>query len=66
MSHLCIIEVNKPTLQCPNNIDLCWQPNQIITVEITEPIKKQKFKGMKSFMSYHITPSTTNLTVERR
>ncbi|KAL5267984.1 hypothetical protein ACHWQZ_G004883 [Mnemiopsis leidyi] len=61
-----IADADTITIVCPNNIDLCWQPNQIITVEITEPIKKQKFKGMKSFMSYHITPSTTNLTVERR
>ena len=54
------------TIISPNNIDLRWQPNTVIKVEITEPIKKQKFKGMKSFMSYHITPTTTNLTVERR
>ncbi|XP_063686522.1 sorting nexin-18-like isoform X2 [Bolinopsis microptera] len=61
-----IAESDTITIICPNNIDLCWQPNQIIAVEITEPIKKAKFKGMKSFMSYHITPNTTNLTVERR
>jgi len=45
---------------------LMWNKAKLISVEITQPTKKQKFKGIKSYMSYHITPTTTNLTVERR
>ena len=35
-----------------------WQPASIpFTIKITEPEKKSKFKGMKSYISYQIQPS---------
>jgi len=37
-----------------------WQPAQIpFTIRITEPEKKSKFKGMKSYISYHLQPSVS-------
>ncbi|XP_066923001.1 sorting nexin-18-like [Clytia hemisphaerica] len=44
-----------------------WQPASIpFTIKITEPEKKSKFKGMKSYISYQIQPSHTSVSVAHR
>ena len=37
-----------------------WEPNpDPYTMEVRDPEKKSKFKGMKSFMAYSIIPSVS-------
>lgn len=44
-----------------------WQENpHPFTCTIDDPTKQTKFKGMKSYMSYGLTPSHTNVLVNRR
>jgi sorting nexin-9/18/33 len=44
-----------------------WEPSsEPFTVEIRDPEKKKKFKGMKSFTAYRIVPSSTGRMVSRR
>ncbi|XP_076875309.1 sorting nexin-18b [Brachyhypopomus gauderio] len=44
-----------------------WQENpQPFTCTIDDPTKQTKFKGMKSYMSYGLTPSHTHNRVNRR
>lgn len=44
-----------------------WQPNtQPYTVRVASPKKETKFKGMKSFIAYQLTPSFNNISVSRR
>lgn len=44
-----------------------WQENQHpFTCTIDDPTKQTKFKGMKSYMSYGLTPTHTNVLVNRR
>lgn len=44
-----------------------WEPNpDPYTVEVRDPEKKSKFKGIKSFMAYSIVPSSTGRPVSRR
>lgn len=44
-----------------------WQENpHPFTCTIDDPTKQTKFKGMKSYMSYGLTPTHTNVLVNRR
>lgn len=44
-----------------------WQENPYpFTCTIDDPTKQTKFKGMKSYMSYGLTPTHTNVQVNRR
>ncbi|CAL8318033.1 unnamed protein product [Lota lota] len=44
-----------------------WQENPYpFTCAIDDPKKQTKFKGMKSYMSYGLTPTLTNVQVNRR
>uniref|UniRef100_A0A8C6WIY5 Sorting nexin 18b n=1 Tax=Neogobius melanostomus TaxID=47308 RepID=A0A8C6WIY5_9GOBI len=44
-----------------------WQEDPYpFTCTIDDPTKQTKFKGMKSYMSYGLTPSHTNVQVNRR
>ncbi|XP_056136794.1 sorting nexin-18-like [Lampris incognitus] len=44
-----------------------WQENPYpFTCAIDDPTKQTKFKGMKSYMSYGLTPTHTNTQVNRR
>ncbi|XP_017563645.2 sorting nexin-18b [Pygocentrus nattereri] len=44
-----------------------WQENpRPFTCSIDDPTKQTKFKGMKSYMSYGLTPSHTQIQVNRR
>lgn len=44
-----------------------WQENPYpFTCTIDDPTKQTKFKGMKSYMSYGLTPAHTNVQVNRR
>lgn len=44
-----------------------WKaPQSQYTVTVASPKKKTKFKGMKSFIEYNLTPSFTNIPVSRR
>ncbi|KAI6651635.1 Sorting nexin-33-like [Oopsacas minuta] len=44
-----------------------WEESLIpFTVSVTDPEKKSKFHGMKTFIAYAVTPSNTNLSVIRR
>lgn len=44
-----------------------WKaPQSQYTVSVASPKKKTKFKGMKSFIEYNLTPSFTNIPVSRR
>lgn len=39
-----------------------WEPNpEPLTVEITNPEKRKKFKGIKTFMAYHVIPTVSAL-----
>lgn len=41
-----------------------WQPNyQSYTVVVASPKKESKFKGMKTFIAYQLTPSFNNISV---
>lgn len=43
-----------------------WQPNQQpYTVIVASPKKESKFKGMKTFIAYQLTPSFNNISVSR-
>lgn len=48
-----------------DRITWCNNPDPF-TCEINSPEKKSKFKGMKSFIAYNITPSNTGVVVSRR
>ncbi|KOB78080.1 Sorting nexin-9 [Operophtera brumata] len=44
-----------------------WSPvNQPYTVTVASPKKESKFKGIKSFIAYQLTPSFNNIQVSRR
>ncbi|XP_051541362.1 sorting nexin-18-like [Myxocyprinus asiaticus] len=44
-----------------------WQANPYpFTCTVDDPTKQTKFKGMKSYMSYGLTPSHTQIQVNRR
>ncbi|XP_075159913.1 sorting nexin 33-like protein SH3PX1 [Haematobia irritans] len=44
-----------------------WQPNyQSYSVVVASPKKETKFKGMKTFIAYQLTPSFNNISVSRR
>ncbi|XP_047741018.1 sorting nexin-18 isoform X2 [Hyalella azteca] len=44
-----------------------WRPRSApLTCAISSPKKESKFHGMKSFIAYTITPSSTNVSVSRR
>jgi len=44
-----------------------WEPNpDPYTIEIRDPEKKSKFKGIKKFTAYNIVPSSTGRAVSRR
>uniref|UniRef100_D3TRI4 Sorting nexin n=1 Tax=Glossina morsitans morsitans TaxID=37546 RepID=D3TRI4_GLOMM len=44
-----------------------WQPShQHYTVVVASPKKESKFKGMKTFIAYQLTPSFNNISVSRR
>ncbi len=44
-----------------------WEPNlDALTIEVKDPEKKKKFKGMKKFTAFNIIPSTTQRAVSRR
>ncbi|XP_014090973.1 sorting nexin lst-4 [Bactrocera oleae] len=44
-----------------------WQTNhQRYTVIVASPKKESKFKGMKTFIAYQLTPSFNNISVSRR
>lgn len=44
-----------------------WEPiTQPYTVRVASPKKETKFKGMKSFIAYQLTPSFNNISVSRR
>ncbi|XP_065359083.1 sorting nexin-18 [Calliphora vicina] len=44
-----------------------WQPNyQSYSVIVASPKKESKFKGMKTFIAYQLTPSFNNISVSRR
>ncbi|KAJ3606009.1 hypothetical protein NHX12_028052 [Muraenolepis orangiensis] len=44
-----------------------WQENPYpFSCSIDDPTKQTKFKGMKSYMSYGLTPTHTNVQVNRR
>uniref|UniRef100_A0A1A9W7H7 Sorting nexin n=1 Tax=Glossina brevipalpis TaxID=37001 RepID=A0A1A9W7H7_9MUSC len=44
-----------------------WQPNhQHYTVVVASPKKESKFKGMKTYIAYQLTPSFNNISVSRR
>jgi len=50
----------------PENTPM-WEPNpDPYTVEVRDPEKKKKFRGMKTFTAYHIVPSSTGRPVSRR
>ena len=41
----------------PENTPM-WEPNpDPFTVEVRDPEKKKKFRGMKTFTAYHVVPS---------
>ncbi|XP_057297849.1 sorting nexin-18-like [Hydractinia symbiolongicarpus] len=53
------------TIDGPDGI--AWQPNSIpFTIKITEPEKKSKYKGMKSYISYNLQPSHTSVIAGHR
>lgn len=44
-----------------------WKPTaSTYTVRVASPKKETKFKGMKSFIAYQLTPSFNNIAVSRR
>lgn len=44
-----------------------WEPNpDPYVVDVKDPEKKSKFKGIKSFTAYHVVPSSTGRAVSRR
>ncbi|XP_030372576.1 sorting nexin lst-4 [Scaptodrosophila lebanonensis] len=44
-----------------------WQPNHsTYSVIVASPKKESKFKGMKTFIAYQLTPSFNNISVSRR
>ena len=44
-----------------------WEPNaDPYSIDIRDPEKKSKFKGIKKFTAYHIIPSSTGRGVSRR
>ncbi|KAM7358279.1 sorting nexin 33-like protein SH3PX1 isoform 2-T2 [Cochliomyia hominivorax] len=44
-----------------------WQPNHhAYSVLVASPKKESKFKGMKTFIAYQLTPSFNNISVSRR
>lgn len=44
-----------------------WKPlRDAYTVRVASPKKETKFKGMKSFIAYQLTPSFNNIAVSRR
>uniref|UniRef100_UPI00358F43C3 sorting nexin-33-like n=1 Tax=Myxine glutinosa TaxID=7769 RepID=UPI00358F43C3 len=44
-----------------------WQENPVpFTCSVEEPTKQTKFKGMKSFIAYRLTPSFSQVSVSRR
>ena len=44
-----------------------WQPNPVpFTCAVTEPEKKSKFKGMKSYIAYNVVPTHTGQAVQHR
>ncbi|EDO49827.1 predicted protein, partial [Nematostella vectensis] len=46
---------------------IVWEPSSApFTCSVTEPEKKSKFKGMKSFISYNVVPTNTMRPVSRR
>lgn len=52
-----------------NQVDTGYYWKQIrdtYTVRVASPKKETKFKGMKSFIAYQLTPSFTNIPVSRR
>ncbi|XP_047517488.1 sorting nexin lst-4 [Pieris napi] len=45
----------------------CWAPiSQPYHVTVASPKKESKFKGIKSFIAYQLTPSFNNIQVSRR
>jgi len=67
---------NKPETTIPHTDQLVivegadgimWQPNPVPFVcKITEPEKKSKYKGMKSYISYNLSPTHTGIEVGHR
>lgn len=44
-----------------------WEPSPSpYVIEVKDPEKKKKFKGIKSFMAYNVIPSNTGKPVSRR
>lgn len=44
-----------------------WEPNpDPYLIDVKDPEKKSKFKGIKSFTAYHVIPSSTGRAVSRR
>ena len=44
-----------------------WEPNpEAYSIEVRDPEKKKKFKGIKSFLAYSVIPTSTGRSVSRR
>ncbi|XP_019894079.1 sorting nexin-33 isoform X2 [Musca domestica] len=52
----------------PNDTYYQWQTNEghSYSVIVASPKKESKFKGMKTFIAYQLTPSFNNISVSRR
>ncbi|VDP17308.1 unnamed protein product [Soboliphyme baturini] len=64
-----IVNACKITQAISQNIEIIveWKPNPFpYTCQITSPQKASKLKGLKSFMTYQLTPSFSGIQVSRR
>jgi len=44
-----------------------WEPNpEPYSIEVKDPEKKKKFKGLKNFLAYNVIPSSNGRAVSRR
>ncbi|XP_046860000.1 sorting nexin-18-like [Xenia sp. Carnegie-2017] len=61
------IKANDVALIVETSEGVRWEAIQDpFTCLVTQPEKKSKFKGMKHFIAYNVTPSSTNVAVSRR
>lgn len=58
---------NMVDIQYDQELGIVWKPNTSpYTCAVTKHGKETKMKGLKTYISYDITPSTSNIVVRRR
>ena len=59
---LCLCCVSVVCVQLSPEQTPMWEPSpEPFTVEVRDPEKKKKFKGMKSFTAYRVVPSVSEM-----